>query len=74
MCVADTAIPLVNGKRQQLTDVLKDSLSLSSWTVCKPASREHMFSGQQLDQAFRLTQIDSASNKIMFTERKKLAG
>lgn len=33
-----------------------------------------MFSGQQLDQALRLTQIDSVSNKIVFTEREKLAG
>lgn len=47
---------------------------MSSWTVCKPASWEHMFSGQQLDQALRLTQIDSVSNKIVFTEREKLAG
>lgn len=50
-------------------DVSKD---LSSWTVCKPGSREHMFSGQQPDQIHRLTQIDSARNTIMFTGKSLL--
>lgn len=42
------------------------SRSLRIRMVRNPASSEHMFPGPAADQILRLTQIDSASNKIMF--------